>query len=67
MKGVFLNVSAPGHVIPTLGLVGELVRRGESVTYFEVPPFQAEIESRGAVFQPYPARSEEHTSELQSH
>jgi len=54
MKAVFLNVSAPGHVIPTLGLVGELVRRGESVAYFEVPPFQAEIESRGAVFHAYP-------------
>lgn len=54
MKGVFFNVSAPGHVIPTLGLVGELVRRGEKVTYFEVPPFQAEIESHGATFQAYP-------------
>ena len=54
MKAVFLNVSAPGHVIPTLGLVGELVRRGESVAYFEVPPFQAEIEARGAVFHAYP-------------
>jgi MGT family glycosyltransferase len=54
MKAVFLNVSAPGHVIPTLGLVGELVRRGESVVYFEVPPFQAKIEARGAVFHAYP-------------
>ena len=54
MKAVFLNVSAPGHVLPTLGLVSELVRRGESVAYFEVPPFQAEIEARGAVFHAYP-------------
>lgn len=55
MKAVFLNVSAPGHVIPTLGLVGELVRRGEAVTYFEVPPFREELEARGAAFQAYPA------------
>ena len=54
MKAVFLNVSAPGHVIPTLGLVSELVRRGDQVAYFEVPPFQAEIESRGATFHAYP-------------
>ena len=54
MKAVFLNVSAPGHVIPTLGLVSELVSRGDRVAYFEVPPFQAEIESRGAVFHAYP-------------
>jgi MGT family glycosyltransferase len=54
-KGVFLNVSAPGHVIPTLGLVVELVARGEEIAYFEVPPFQAEIEAFGAAFRPYPA------------
>jgi len=53
-KGVFLNVPAPGHVIPTLGLVAELLRRGEEIVYFEVPPFQAELESLGAVFRPYP-------------
>jgi MGT family glycosyltransferase len=53
-KGVFLNVSAAGHVIPTLGLVRELVARGEEIVYFEVPPFQAEIEAFGAKFHPYP-------------
>ncbi len=53
-KGVFLNVSAPGHVIPTLGLVAELVARGEEIVYFEVPPFQAEIEAFGAKFRAYP-------------
>jgi MGT family glycosyltransferase len=53
-KGVFLNVSAAGHVIPTLGLVAELVRRGEEIVYFEVPGFQPELEALGAVFRPYP-------------
>jgi MGT family glycosyltransferase len=52
-KGVFLNVSAAGHVIPTLGLVVELVRRGEEIVYFEVPSFQAELEALGAAFRPY--------------
>lgn len=53
-KGVFLNVSAPGHVIPTLGLVGELVARWERITYFEIPPFKGEIEAFGAEFRAYP-------------
>jgi len=53
-KGIFLNVSAAGHVIPTLGLVRELVARGEEIVYFEIPPFQGEIESFGARFRPYP-------------
>jgi MGT family glycosyltransferase len=53
-KGVFLNVSAAGHVIPTLGLVVELVRRGEEIVYFEVPTFQLELEALGAAFRPYP-------------
>ena len=53
-KGVFLNVSVPGHVIPTLGLVAELVARGDEIAYFEVPRFRAEIEAFGATFRPYP-------------
>src|SRR5271166_5907363 len=53
-KGVFLNVSAAGHVIPTLGLVAELVRRGEEIVYFELPRFQLELEALGANFRSYP-------------
>jgi MGT family glycosyltransferase len=51
---VFFNVSAAGHVIPTLGLVKELIHRGEEVIYYEAPNFQAEIESFGAKFRSYP-------------
>lgn len=51
---IFFNVSAAGHVIPTLGLVKELIYRGEEVIYYETPNFQAEIESFGAKFRPYP-------------
>jgi MGT family glycosyltransferase len=51
---VFFNVSAPGHIIPTLGLVKELIDRGEEVIYYEVPRFEEEISSFGAEFRPYP-------------
>lgn len=53
-KAFFFNVSGGGHVIATYGLVGELVRRGEEVVYYEVPRFQQEIEALGAEFRPYP-------------
>src|SRR5271166_3407102 len=53
-RAVFLNVSAPGHVIPTFPLLRELVRRGEEVVYYETPAFQREIESFGASFRAYP-------------
>ena len=53
-KAVYLNVSAPGHVIPTLGLVKALVEAGEEIIYFEVPRFQSEVEAFGASFQAYP-------------
>lgn len=52
-KGVFLNVSGGGHVIATYGVVAELVRRGESIVYFEAPPFQKDIEALGAEFRSY--------------
>ena len=53
-KGVFLNVSGGGHVIATYGMVGELVLRGEQITYYESPRFKEEIEALGSTFRPYP-------------
>lgn len=51
---IFMNVSAAGHVIPTLGLVAELTRRGEEVIYFESMRFKKEVETYGASFRCYP-------------
>ena len=50
---LFLGVPSHGHVNPTLGLVDELVRRGEQVTYFSSPPFKERIEATGATFKAY--------------
>lgn len=52
--GVFFNVSGGGHVIATYGLVGELVRRGERIVYYEAPHFQADLEALGAEFRHTP-------------
>lgn len=42
-----------GHVNPTLGLVDELVRQGEQVTYFCSEKYRARIEGTGATFKSY--------------
>ncbi|NEU72156.1 MGT family glycosyltransferase [Hassallia byssoidea VB512170] len=51
---IFMNVSAAGHIIPTFGLMAELIKRGEEVIYYEVDRFQKEIETFGASFRCYP-------------
>ena len=50
---LFLASPSHGHVNPTLGLVAELVRRGEQVTYFASEPFRERIEAIGATFKAY--------------
>ena len=50
---LFLSVPSHGHVNPTIGLVAELARRGERVTYFSSAPFRERIEKAGARFRAY--------------
>lgn len=50
---LFLGVPSHGHVNPTIGLVHELVRRGETVTYFASDEFRDRIEGAGAAFRRY--------------
>lgn len=50
---LFLNMPAYGHVNPTLGIVDELVKQGESVTYLCTDEFKTEIEKAGAHFIGY--------------
>jgi MGT family glycosyltransferase len=49
----FFNLPAYGHVIPTLPVVAELVRRGESVVYYNSAEFRKAIERTGAEFRIY--------------
>lgn len=44
-----------GHVIPSLPIVAELVRRRERVFYFLTPEFRAAVEGTGAFFCSYGA------------
>jgi MGT family glycosyltransferase len=52
-KVLFLGVPSHGHVNPTLGLVSELVRQGEKITYFASEEFRGKIEEAGAACKSY--------------
>src|SRR5213080_3117545 len=49
----FYNGGAFGHINPTLGLVAELVARGEDIIYYATEEFRSVIEATGATFRPY--------------
>ena len=43
-----INAGSEGHINPTLGVVQELIRRGEEVVYFLSEPFRDLVEPTGA-------------------
>lgn len=50
---LFLNIPAKGHVNPTLPMVCELLRRGESITYMDSELARSGIMSSGVDFLSY--------------
>ncbi|HEY7388540.1 MAG TPA: macrolide family glycosyltransferase [Bryobacteraceae bacterium] len=52
-KVAFFGLPAHGHTNPSLPVVRELVRHGESVTYYSHETFRGAIESTGARFRAY--------------
>lgn len=50
---VFLSHPAHGHINPTLPVVAELVRRGETIFYYATDLFRAKIEATGATYRSY--------------
>lgn len=51
-KIVFFSIPARGHTNPTLGVVKELVARGNRVWYYSYEMMRKEIEATGATFVP---------------
>ena len=49
-KVLFINMFGHGHVNPTIGLVKELISRGDLVTYIAGDEFKEKIEKTGAKF-----------------
>jgi MGT family glycosyltransferase len=54
MSILFFNIPASGHINPSLPVVQELVKRGETVLYYNTQDQRALIESSGATFVAYP-------------
>lgn len=48
MRVLFINTGSEGHVNPTIGVVQELISRGEEVVYFTIEAFRERIEETGA-------------------
>ncbi|OXM84785.1 macrolide family glycosyltransferase [Paenibacillus rigui] len=45
---LFINAGSEGHINPTIGVVQELISRGEEVVYFAIEAFRERIEKTGA-------------------
>ncbi|WP_246127474.1 macrolide family glycosyltransferase [Amycolatopsis rhizosphaerae] len=48
-----------GHVYPSLGVVGELARRGHRISYLTGPAFAEEVTAAGATVVPYKSEFDE--------
>ncbi|MBT2701355.1 glycosyl transferase family 1 [Bacillus sp. ISL-40] len=46
---LFINAGSEGHINPTIGVVQELISRGEGVVYFTIEAFRERIEKTGAI------------------
>lgn len=54
MKNILIvNISAHGHVNPTIKLVKDLISFGNKVTYYSTEDFREKIEGAGATFKSY--------------
>ena len=45
---LFINAGSEGHINPTIGVVQELISRGEEVVYFTIEAFRERMEKTGA-------------------
>jgi MGT family glycosyltransferase len=50
---LFINGGSEGHVNPTIGVVQELIRRGEEVVYFTIEDYRERIEKTGATVRTF--------------
>ncbi|MGG0240754.1 macrolide family glycosyltransferase [Bacillus rhizoplanae] len=50
---LFINGGSEGHINPTIGVVQELIARGEEVVYFTIEAFRERIEKTGATVRTF--------------
>ena len=56
MKILFINLPYHGHVVPTIGLVQELIKQGCEVTYLMPFDWEEKVAESGAKFYGYKIR-----------
>src|SRR3712207_4800410 len=52
-KPIFFSVPTHGHVMPSLPVTAELVRRGEDVIYYLTDEYRHSVEATGATYRAY--------------
>ena len=57
MKVAYIPVGASGHILASLPMIGELVKKGVEVKYFAPAAFKANVEKTGAEFIEMPAEA----------
>jgi MGT family glycosyltransferase len=50
---LFINGGSEGHINPTIGVVEELISRGEEVVYFTIEAFRERMEKTGATVRTF--------------
>ena len=50
---LFINGGSEGHVNPTIGVVEELISRGEEVVYITIEAFRERMEKTGATVRTF--------------
>ncbi|OZB95523.1 macrolide family glycosyltransferase [Paenibacillus sp. XY044] len=50
---LFINAGSEGHINPTIGVVQELISRGEEVVYFCIEAFRERLEKAGAIVKTF--------------
>ncbi|MGX1832039.1 macrolide family glycosyltransferase [Paenibacillus taichungensis] len=50
---LFINGGSEGHVNPTIGVVQELISRGEEVVYFTIEAYRERMENTGAIVRTF--------------
>lgn len=54
MKAAYIPVGATGHILASLPMVGELVKKGVAILYFAPEQYRNQVEKVGAAFYPIP-------------
>ncbi|MCC2543179.1 MULTISPECIES: glycosyl transferase [Bacillus] len=62
-KALYINIGGEGHLNPTLGLVHDLVQRGDNIVYYSSNDFEEKIKKAGAQFRPINQEAQRELSE----